>query len=84
VTLSTDDRTVSDLTLDREYANALDPIGVTLPELAVIARHALEVAFLHDDEPLRARLLADLDASVAAEPRLAAVPGDPGAPGTLG
>ena len=30
VTLSTDDRTVSDLTLVREYANALEPIGLTL------------------------------------------------------
>jgi adenosine deaminase len=70
VTISTDDRTVSDLTLVREYANALDPIGLTLPELVVIARHAFEVAFLHDDEPLRARLLADFDAFVAADPSL--------------
>ena len=60
MTLSTDDRTVSDLTLIREYANALDPIGLTLPELWAIDRHALEVAFLHHDEPLRASLLARL------------------------
>ncbi|MET0773232.1 MAG: adenosine deaminase [Candidatus Limnocylindrales bacterium] len=70
VTLSTDDRTVSDLTLPAEYANALDPIGLTLAELVAIDRHAFEVAFLHDDEPLRARLLEEFDAFVAAEPRL--------------
>jgi adenosine deaminase len=80
VTLSTDDRTVSDLTLPGEYANALDPIGLTLVELVAIDRHAFEVAFLHDDEAVRARLLAQLDAFVAAEPRLESVPpvGDPG------
>jgi len=67
VTLSTDDRTVSDLTLVREYANALDPIGLSLAELVAIDRHAFEVAFLADDEPLRATLLAGVDAFVAAE-----------------
>ncbi len=70
VTLSTDNRTVSDLTLVREYANAVETIGVTLPELWAMDRHALDVAFLHHDEPLRARLLAELDAFAAAEPRL--------------
>ena len=70
VTLSTDDRTVSDLTLVREYANAVDAIGLTLPELWAIDRHALEVAFLHHDEALRARLLAEFDAFAAAEPAL--------------
>jgi adenosine deaminase len=67
VTLSTDDRTVSDLTLTREYANALHPIGLSLGELVAIDRHAFEVAFLGDDEPLRARLRAELDAFVTAE-----------------
>ena len=67
VTLSTDDRTVSDLDLPMEYANALDPIGLTLEELLAVARRAFEVAFLADDEPLRARLVAELDAFVAAE-----------------
>ena len=70
VTLSTDDRTVSDLTLVREYANAIDPIGLTLPELWRLDRHALEVAFLHHDEALRTRLLAEFDAFAAAEPAL--------------
>ena len=74
VTLSTDDRTVSDLTLPREYQNALDPIGLTLEELVAIDRHAFEIAFLADDEPLRARLIAELDAFVAAEPLLIGPP----------
>jgi adenosine deaminase len=75
VTLSTDDRTVSGLTLVAEYANALDPIGLSPAELVRIDRHALEVAFLSDDEPLRARLVAELDAFVASEPMLAGQPG---------
>jgi adenosine deaminase len=72
VTLSTDDRTVSGLTLVREYANAIDPIGLRLPELWAIDRHALGVAFLHHDEPLRASLLARFDAFAATEPLLSA------------
>lgn len=67
VTLSTDDRTVSDLTLPREYANALGPIGLSFAELVAIDRHAFGVAFLSDDEPLRARLMAQLDRFVAAD-----------------
>jgi adenosine deaminase len=70
VTLSTDDRTVSDLTLIREYGNALDPIGLELQELWAIDRHALEVAFLHHDEPLRTSLIARFDAFAADEPAL--------------
>jgi adenosine deaminase len=72
VTLSTDDRAVSDLTLIREYARAVGVIGLSLPELWAIDRHALEVAFLHDDEALRAALLAEFDAFAATEPRLRA------------
>ncbi len=68
VTLSTDDRSVSDLTLVREYARAVALIGLTLPELWAIDRHALEVAFLHHDEPLRRELLAEFDAFGAADP----------------
>jgi hypothetical protein len=30
--------------------------------------HALRVAFLHDDEPLRARLIAEFEAFAAGEP----------------
>ncbi|MDP9481629.1 MAG: adenosine deaminase [Chloroflexota bacterium] len=45
VTLSTDDTTVSDVSLSQEYARAVERIGLTLPELWAIDRRALEVAF---------------------------------------
>jgi adenosine deaminase len=45
VTLSTDDATVSDITLSREYRRAIEEIGLTLPELWAIDRRALDVAF---------------------------------------
>jgi adenosine deaminase len=70
VTLSTDDRTVADLTLPTEYARAHTILGLTLPELWSVNRHALEAAFLHHDEALRARLLAEFDAFAASEPVL--------------
>ncbi len=65
VTLSTDDRTVSDLTLTREYARAHAVLGLTLDELWGIDRHALEVAFLWDDEEARSTLRAAFDRSWA-------------------
>jgi adenosine deaminase len=64
VTLSTDDTTVSDLTLTDEYERALDPIGLTLAELWAIDRHALDVAFA--DAPTLDRLRAAFDAWAAA------------------
>jgi adenosine deaminase len=73
-TLSTDDRTVSDLTLVREYRNVVDEVGMALPELWAMNRHALAVAFLQDDELLRARLLAEFDAFAASEAALTANP----------
>jgi len=63
LTLSTDDRTVSELTLVREYENAVGVLGVTLAELWAMNMHALNVAFLHHDEPLRARLVAEFEAA---------------------
>ena len=45
VTLSTDDTTVSDLSLTDEYERALDQIGLTFDELWAIDRAALDVAF---------------------------------------
>lgn len=45
VTLSTDDTTVSDISLSEEYVRAVGLIGLTLPELWAIDRHALRVAF---------------------------------------
>jgi adenosine deaminase len=70
VTLNTDDRTVSDLSLPREYANAITEMGVTLPEIWSMVLRALRVAFLHHDELLRARLLQEFDAWAAEEPAL--------------
>jgi adenosine deaminase len=45
VTLSTDDSTVSNVSLSDEYERAVARIGLTLPELWAIDRHALSVAF---------------------------------------
>jgi adenosine deaminase len=64
VTLSTDDTTVSDLTLTDEYERAFDPIGLTLAELWAIDRHALDVAFA--DAATLDRLRAEFDAWAAA------------------
>ena len=49
VTLSTDDRTVSDLTLVREYDRAHSVLVVSLADLWLMNMHALDVCFLHDD-----------------------------------
>ena len=64
VTLSTDDTTVSDLSLTDEYERALDQVGLTLKELWAIDRHALDVAFA-DAETLSA-VSAEFDAWAAA------------------
>jgi adenosine deaminase len=68
VTLSTDDRTVSDLTLVREYLRAVSHVGLRPVELAAVARHAYEAAFLHHDEELRTELLAAFDAWLEGRP----------------
>jgi adenosine deaminase len=59
VTLSTDDLTVSNISLSDEYARAIQSIGLTLPELWTIDRHALDVAFA--DEETLAILRRDFD-----------------------
>ena len=64
VTLSTDDTTVSELTLTDEYERALDLIGLTVDELWAIDRAALDVAFA--DKPTLVRLREDFDAWAAA------------------
>jgi len=48
VTLSTDDATVSDITLSEEYRRALEVIGLSLDELWAIDRRALDVAFAEE------------------------------------
>ncbi len=70
VTLSTDDRTVSDLTLGREYERALDPLDLSVGELWAMDRHALEVAFLGHEPQVRERLRAQMTAFEAREPSL--------------
>jgi adenosine deaminase len=68
VTISTDDRTVSDLTLVRELTRCVERLGIAPARLAPVVRHAYEVAFLQDDEPARARLIASFDDWLAAHP----------------
>jgi adenosine deaminase len=63
VTLSTDDTTVSDITLSEEYAKAVSEIGLTLAELWAIDRRALDVAFA--DEATLTRLRAEFGAWAA-------------------
>jgi adenosine deaminase len=68
VTLSTDDSTVSDITLTEEYQRATEEIGLTLSELWAIDRRALDVAFADrvDLDPIR----ATFDAWAATRPEL--------------
>lgn len=70
VTLSTDDTTVSDITLTEEYRRAVADIGLTLPELWAIDRFALDVAFA--DEATLAPLRQAFDGWAAGIPELAA------------
>ncbi|HET7169527.1 MAG TPA: adenosine deaminase [Candidatus Limnocylindrales bacterium] len=70
VTLNTDDTTVSDITLSEEYVRAVETIGLTVPELWSIDRHALDVAFA--DEGTLAPLRAAFDAWAAGIPELRA------------
>lgn len=72
VTLSTDDTTVSDLSLSEEYRRAVEEIGLTLAELWTIDRRALDVAFA--DEADLAPLRAVFEAWAAGVPNLAAPP----------
>jgi adenosine deaminase len=69
VTLSTDDTTVSDITLSEEYLRAVEHIGLSLPELWAIDRRALDVAFA--DEAALAGLRAEFDGWAARIPELA-------------
>jgi adenosine deaminase len=70
VTLSTDDLTVSDVSLSDEYARAVEQIGLTLPELWAVDLAALSAAFC--DEATRARLEAEFAAWGAWIPELGA------------
>ncbi len=68
VTLSTDDRTVSDVTLTEEYRRAVAEIGLSLAELWAIDRHGLSVAFA--DTATLGRLVATFDHWEADHPEL--------------
>jgi adenosine deaminase len=65
VTLSTDDRTVSDLTLPLEYLNASVEVRATVGELWRMNLQALRSAFLQHDEMLRRRLIEQFQAFAA-------------------
>ena len=56
VTISTDDRTVSDLTLVEELDRSVRHLGVTPLEVVGAVRQAYAAAFLHHDEDRRATL----------------------------
>jgi aminodeoxyfutalosine deaminase len=64
VTLSTDDPGMFGADLNDEYLRAATAFGLTRAELAAIARTGVRAALC--DEPYRDRLLADIDATLAA------------------
>jgi adenosine deaminase len=68
VTVSTDDRTVSDLTLVRELAKAVEDLGLTPTEVIGAMRQAYASAFLQHDEGLRTELERRFEAWLAANP----------------
>jgi len=68
VTISTDDRTVSDLTLVKELRRAVTGLGLHPSEIAAATREAYASAFLHHDEALRARLSRDYERWLVAHP----------------
>lgn len=70
VTLSTDDLTVSDITLSDEYVTAVERIGVTLPELWSMNLTALDAAFA--DEATRVALRRDFERWASGIPELTA------------
>jgi len=73
VTLSTDDTTVSDVSLTEEYRRSVADIGLSLPELWAIDRFALDVAFA--DEATLAPLRGEFDDWAAGIPEFATVRG---------
>ncbi len=68
VTVSTDDRTVSDLTLVGELTGVVERLGVSPAEVRQTMRQAYAAAFLQHDEALRARLQQRLEAWLAENP----------------
>jgi adenosine deaminase len=68
VTISTDDRTVSDLTLALELERAVRDLGLTPAEVAETQRQALAAAFLQHDEGRRAALRRGLESWLLEHP----------------
>jgi adenosine deaminase len=68
VTVSTDDRTVSDLTLVRELERCVRRLGLTPAELSTCMRRAYQVAFLHHDEDVRVGLVDAFESWAASHP----------------
>jgi adenosine deaminase len=68
VTLSTDDLTVSDVSLTDEYGRAIEHMGLTLPELWAIDLEAVGAAFC--DTNIRSGLRLDFDSWAAGVPEL--------------
>jgi aminodeoxyfutalosine deaminase len=64
VTLSTDDPGMFDTDLNREYAAAAELCNLDEPGIAELARAGVRAAFC--DEEQRSRLLAEIDAVLAA------------------
>ncbi|MCL2012254.1 MAG: adenosine deaminase [Cystobacterineae bacterium] len=58
-TLNTDNRLVSDTSLSKEYAHAYFEMGMSLPELCVVARNGFEAAFM--EEASKERMLSQVD-----------------------
>lgn len=68
VTISTDDRTVSELTLVRELGRAVRRLGLTPAELLACMRQAYRVAFLHHEESRRSTLAGTFETWAATHP----------------
>ena len=58
VTLCTDNRLVSHTSLTQEYELAHEELGLSLEELAQLARNGIRAAFI--DEPMKQKLLAEV------------------------
>ncbi len=65
VTVSTDDRTVSGLTLVRELERVVQKLGVSPNEIVAVMRQAHRAAFLQHDESVRAQLQSRFESWVA-------------------
>jgi len=59
LSISTDTRTITNITLEKEYASLRSQFHWTDDDLQACNREALRAAFI--DEPTRTRLLAQLD-----------------------